>query len=228
MTSAIRCKVVLTIVAFGMAVFAAPAPAAAFGLMEVLTVGGALAQLRDSEEAPEAPAPVKLPEAPKPPKMPELPALPAGVAASKAPAGAVDSASALSQLQKSVALPKKPDLPAPPKAPELPPPPKAPPAAAEAPPGYFVAVDGKQSGPFQCPKLLEMAHAHVLTPESKVWKAGMPGWRRAGSLADFDPILAAVPPPIEGEPVVMADRPQPVVLPCVPKPPAAKRWWWPF
>lgn len=116
---------------------------------------------------------------------------------------------------------KAPELPKLPKLPELP---KAPPAV-ELPIEYFVAVEGKQAGPFKCSKLLEMANGHTLTPESKVWKAGMPNWRRAGGMQDLDAIFAAVPPPVNDDSSPLDAKPAPAALPCVPKP---KKWWWPF
>ena len=119
--------------------------------------------------------------------------------------------------------PKAPELPKLPKLPELP---KAPPVV-EVPVEYFVAVEGKQGGPFKCTKLLEMANEHTLTPESKVWKAGMPNWRRAGGMGDLDAIFAAVPPPINDDSPQIETKQPPTALPCVPKP-VVKRWWWPF
>ena len=116
------------------------------------------------------------------------------------------------------AIPKIPELPKMPELPKLP-------AADEVKIEYFVAVEGKQSGPFKCAKLFEMANKHVLTPESKVWKSGMQSWKRAGSMQDLDDIFAAVPPPIIDETLPIDEKPQSSALPCAPKP---KKWWWPF
>lgn len=116
---------------------------------------------------------------------------------------------------------KLPELPKMPKLPELP---KGPP---EVPVEYFVAVDGKQSGPFKCKKLFEMANQHVLTPESKVWKSGMQNWRRAAGMADLDAIFAAVPPPVNDDSSPAEAKQPPNPSPCDVKPPV-KHWWWPF
>lgn len=117
-----------------------------------------------------------------------------------------------------------------PKAPELPKMPKLPELPKEAPLvelqfEYFVAVDGKQSGPFKCKKLLEMANEHVLTPESKVWKTGMLNWQRAGGMRDFETIFAAVPPPVNDDSSPVETKPSSDIPPCFVKP---KKWWWPF
>lgn len=65
---------------------------------------------------------------------------------------------------------------------------------------YYVAVDGKQTGPHQSGKLMEMIGQGVLTPETKVWKTGMPGWVPAGGVQDFAGFFAGPPPLDDGPP----------------------------
>ena len=126
-----------------------------------------------------------------------------------------------------------------------PPPAAPPPAAAEAlkalegakpPPAkeapkveYYVSIDGKQSGPFPCAKVLEMAKARAVTPETKVWKAGMESWQRAASIEEFRPIFAVVPPPVDGDlPRPAEFRYDKVPTPCPPPDDGKAPWWWPI
>ena len=131
---------------------------------------------------------------------------------------AVDVAGALAQI------PKVPELPALPELPKMPDLPKMP--TTEVKVEYYVAVEGKQSGPFKCAKLLEMANLHSLTPESKVWKAGMQSWKRAGNMHDLDDIFESVPPPIIDETLPVVGKSHSFTLPCAAK--TEKNWWWPF
>lgn len=106
---------------------------------------------------------------------------------------------------------------------------KPPPAKEEPKIEYYVSIDGKQAGPFPCHKILELAHARTVTPETKVWKAGMENWRRAASFEEFRPIFAVVPPPVDGD----LARPseftyEKVPIPCPPPDDGKMPWWWPL
>ena len=61
---------------------------------------------------------------------------------------------------------------------------------------FYVAVDGKQSGPFDMDQLRQLAAAGSLNAQSLVWKAGMAAWSAAGTVPDLAPVLATVPPPL--------------------------------
>lgn len=61
---------------------------------------------------------------------------------------------------------------------------------------FFVAVDGKQTGPFGISELVSKAQSGEFNRESKVWKAGMTEWASAGSVAELSSVFATVPPPI--------------------------------
>lgn len=65
---------------------------------------------------------------------------------------------------------------------------------------YYVAVDGKQTGPHQSEKLQDMIGQGLLTPETKVWKAGMSGWERAGGVKDLEGFFTMPPPLDDGPP----------------------------
>ena len=65
---------------------------------------------------------------------------------------------------------------------------------------YHVSVNGAQSGPFTIQQLQQMAQMGQLTPQTYVWKQGMPAWEMAGNLPDLvvlfaPPAPGAVPPP---------------------------------
>jgi membrane protease subunit (stomatin/prohibitin family) len=73
-------------------------------------------------------------------------------------------------------------------------------AAAVTPPplpaGFFVAIDGKQAGPFDMATLANHAKAGTLTRETLVWKQGMAAWSPAGTVADMASVFATLPPPL--------------------------------
>lgn len=58
---------------------------------------------------------------------------------------------------------------------------------------FFVAQDGQQKGPFDLNTLKTMMASGSLTPDSLVWKQGMPEWQRAGNQAELSGLF---PPPI--------------------------------
>lgn len=73
------------------------------------------------------------------------------------------------------------------------------PAAAPPPlPGaaYFVAVEGKQAGPFDMQTLASQAATGRLTQQTLVWTQGMPQWTPAGQVPALAGIFANVPPPL--------------------------------
>jgi membrane protease subunit (stomatin/prohibitin family) len=61
---------------------------------------------------------------------------------------------------------------------------------------YFVAVDGKQTGPFDLSALREKASAGQLTRRTLVWKSGLTEWKPAEAVAELGPVFAEVPPPL--------------------------------
>jgi len=74
-------------------------------------------------------------------------------------------------------------------------------AAAPPPPipgmaAYFVAVEGKQTGPFDMQTLASQASAGRLTQQTLVWSSGMAQWTPAGQVPALSAIFASVPPPL--------------------------------
>ena len=61
---------------------------------------------------------------------------------------------------------------------------------------YFVAVEGKQTGPFDMQTLASQAASGRLTGESLVWTQGMPQWTPAGQVPALAGIFTNVPPPL--------------------------------
>jgi membrane protease subunit (stomatin/prohibitin family) len=70
-------------------------------------------------------------------------------------------------------------------------PPPIPGAAA-----YFVAVGGKQAGPFDMPTLASQASSGQLTLQTLVWTQGMAQWTPAGQVPALATLFANVPPPL--------------------------------
>lgn len=69
-----------------------------------------------------------------------------------------------------------------------------PPVPAES--AYYVAMNGKQSGPFPVSALTQMAQQGNLQRESLVWKAGMPQWTAAKDVGELNTLFNSVPPPL--------------------------------
>jgi hypothetical protein len=61
---------------------------------------------------------------------------------------------------------------------------------------YFVATEGKQTGPYDLQTLASQAAAGRLTRESLVWAQGMAQWTPAGQVPALAGVFANVPPPL--------------------------------
>ncbi|HVI49550.1 MAG TPA: SPFH domain-containing protein [Chitinophaga sp.] len=61
---------------------------------------------------------------------------------------------------------------------------------------FYVAVDGKQTGPYDFDQLRQLAATGSLQSQSLVWKTGMAAWAAASSVPELAPVLATVPPPL--------------------------------
>lgn len=67
---------------------------------------------------------------------------------------------------------------------------------------YYVYVNGAQQGPYDSTTLRTLAETHVLTPDTLVWKQGMPQWAKAGDQIDLRQLFATAPPPPPVPPVM--------------------------
>jgi membrane protease subunit (stomatin/prohibitin family) len=65
-------------------------------------------------------------------------------------------------------------------------------------PGYFVAIGGRQEGPYEMNILRQKTMAGEVTKETLVWKAGMGQWTPAGQVSDIAALFDNVPPPLPG------------------------------
>ena len=61
---------------------------------------------------------------------------------------------------------------------------------------YFVAVNGKQEGPFSIDDLKDKINKGIFDKETLVWKEGMINWEKAGSTNELLSLFKAVPPPL--------------------------------
>jgi membrane protease subunit (stomatin/prohibitin family) len=62
--------------------------------------------------------------------------------------------------------------------------------------GYFLAIDGKQAGPFGSDQLAQRVAAGQLTRDTLVWKHGLSNWQKAGTLPDLQGLFGEAPPPL--------------------------------
>jgi len=62
--------------------------------------------------------------------------------------------------------------------------------------GYYVAVDGQSTGPYDASGLRQLISRGQLTRDSLVWKEGIINWVTAGAVAELAPLLASTPPPL--------------------------------
>ena len=65
---------------------------------------------------------------------------------------------------------------------------------------YHISVNGSQAGPFNMQQLAQMAQGGQLTPQTYVWKQGMPNWELAGNVPELATLFAppapgSMPPP---------------------------------
>lgn len=71
---------------------------------------------------------------------------------------------------------------------------------AAAPLAVFIALNGQQVGPLDAAALTAHVVAGRLTPQSLVWKPGLPAWVPAASLPELTPLLTPAPPPLPTPP----------------------------
>jgi membrane protease subunit (stomatin/prohibitin family) len=63
-------------------------------------------------------------------------------------------------------------------------------------PTFYVALDGKQAGPFDLAALSQRAKEGALTRATLVWRQGMASWATAESVPELRPVLDVAPPPL--------------------------------
>lgn len=60
---------------------------------------------------------------------------------------------------------------------------------------YMLYINGAQSGPFNLTQLQQMAQSGQITPQTYVWKQGMPNWEAVGQVAELSMIFTQQTPP---------------------------------
>ncbi len=60
----------------------------------------------------------------------------------------------------------------------------------------YVAIDGKQNGPFSDQELLKLIQENKLTKQSFVWKPGMEAWQIALNVPEVLNLFTMLPPPL--------------------------------
>ena len=63
---------------------------------------------------------------------------------------------------------------------------------------YFIAVNGQQAGPYNEQTLQQMIGLAQITPDTLVWKQGMPQWLKASEVPEVAKLFPQGPPPIPG------------------------------
>jgi len=63
---------------------------------------------------------------------------------------------------------------------------------------FYLAIDGKQAGPFDMTALANQVANGALTRKTLVWKAGFSNWVAAESVAELQSLFAHLPPPLPG------------------------------
>ena len=59
---------------------------------------------------------------------------------------------------------------------------------------YYVAADGKSTGPFDIPTLKNMALSGQFSASSLVWKQGMSEWLKAENIEELKNMFSTIPP----------------------------------
>lgn len=62
---------------------------------------------------------------------------------------------------------------------------------------YYVALDGKQAGPFSETEVVRLVNEKRITKDTLVWHQGMPAWKRAEDMPEMLRIIALAPPPLD-------------------------------
>ncbi len=57
------------------------------------------------------------------------------------------------------------------------------------PSGFYIAVDGKQAGPFTDDEMKRMVEGELVHNDTLVWKQGMPQWSKASEVPEVNKIL---------------------------------------
>lgn len=62
---------------------------------------------------------------------------------------------------------------------------------------YYVAVGGKQTGPYNMQMMEKLAGEQILTRDSLTWKKGLTEWVKASNIDELQTLWASTPPPLK-------------------------------
>lgn len=65
-------------------------------------------------------------------------------------------------------------------------------------PVFYIALEGRQAGPFGMDILKQKVASGEMTRETLVWRTGMDQWQPAGQVSDLAQLFADMPPPLPG------------------------------
>ena len=77
---------------------------------------------------------------------------------------------------------------------------QAAPPPMPAPMQLYLYLNNQQAGPYDMPALQQYVQQGMLTPQTLVWKVGMPQWAPASSLPELTPLFSPVAPPMPPTP----------------------------
>ena len=63
-------------------------------------------------------------------------------------------------------------------------------------PGYFIAINGQQQGPFNQQTLQQMVQQGSFNRDMLVWKPGMQAWTKAADVVELNTLFGSMPPPL--------------------------------
>jgi membrane protease subunit (stomatin/prohibitin family) len=63
---------------------------------------------------------------------------------------------------------------------------------------YYVAVEGRQTGPFTREEIVDKISKKAVRRETLLWRTGLENWQAAVELPDLDEAFARIPPPLPG------------------------------
>ncbi len=64
---------------------------------------------------------------------------------------------------------------------------------------YYVAIEGKQAGPFNESEMMQLVSLRKISKETLAWTPGMNGWQPIENIPSILKLIALTPPPLKTE-----------------------------
>lgn len=77
--------------------------------------------------------------------------------------------------------------------------PQTPPPVPVFPEVYYVALDGKQTGPYSGTEIARLVMEKKVTAKTYTWKSGMPSWKFAEEFPELLCLISMIPPDLPKE-----------------------------